>query len=163
MYSLNTQQFRVQLGTTMPGKRNGLQSCPYPADLLQILSTEQWAAMCVQSYPYFPSLELALEGLAKEGGGSTMSEVLAAAQQNALQDEWAALNDYVGCITKQYYTKHVPIFRPRSIPRSLQYHSCATGSQGAMCNNCCCEAHDNTAPFIAGCEQANGRGDYRES
>ena len=98
--------------------------------MLQVLSTEQWATLCVQSYPYFCNLELVFEGMAQEHSGSTMSEVLAAARQNALQNEWEALDEYVSYVTKQYYPKHVPIFRPTSpaVPQALQDHSRAKGT-----------------------------------
>ena len=75
------------------------------------MSTEQWATLIVAAYPYFCNLELVLEGIAQEHGDPTVSEVLTAAQHHPLTAEWAALDQYVGAITKQYYPGYVPVYR----------------------------------------------------
>ena len=96
--------------------RRSLTAC------LQILSTEQWATLVVQVYPYAVNLELLLESLAKKHGEPTMPDLLAAARHNPLTAEWAALDEYVSVITDHYYPNYVPVYRPSfpAMPTVLQ-------------------------------------------
>ena len=58
-----------------------------------------------------------------------MSEVLVAARQNPLKEEWVALDEYLTHVTKQPHAEYVPLFRPQLYDAALPVHHTAKRSK----------------------------------
>lgn len=88
--------------------------------LLQVLTTNQWAILIVQSYPYLPILETHFEAIAAEGGAPSKAQILAAAQSNPMAAEWRHLNKYLESIASRNSDEHIPLFdRAANVGSSL--------------------------------------------
>ena len=79
--------------------------------VLQILTRMQVAVWIVHLYPYIPVLEEVLEGVAMAMHEPSKEDVMAMAQQDPMNAEWAELEEYVEMVVAKDPHAYVPVPR----------------------------------------------------